>query len=48
MRKHPYGTNAQIIGEVQDSPGGTVLLETAIGGTRMVDMLPGEQLPRIC
>jgi hydrogenase expression/formation protein HypE len=48
MRKHPYGSKAQIIGEVQDSPGGTVFLETAIGGTRLIDMLPGELLPRIC
>lgn len=48
MMKHPYGAGAQIIGDVEDSPEGMVLLETSIGGTRMLDMLPGEQLPRIC
>lgn len=48
MRRHPYGANARIIGEVQASTEGLVLLETQIGGTRMVDMLQGEQLPRIC
>lgn len=48
LKGHPYGTGAEIIGEVVDSPEGLVLLETSIGGTRIVDMLPGEQLPRIC
>jgi hydrogenase expression/formation protein HypE len=48
MREHPYGAASRIIGEVADSPEGMVLLETPIGGTRMLDMLPGEQLPRIC
>jgi hydrogenase expression/formation protein HypE len=37
-----------VIGEVTESPSGAVLLETAIGGTRILDMLQGEQLPRIC
>lgn len=48
MRLHPFGAGARIIGEVADAPAGTVLLETAIGGTRVVGMLQGEQLPRIC
>ncbi len=48
MKKHPYGHNAVIIGDITASPSGMVLLETAIGGSRIVDMLPGEQLPRIC
>jgi hydrogenase expression/formation protein HypE len=37
-----------IIGDVTAAPSGMVLLETAIGGSRIVDMLAGEQLPRIC
>lgn len=48
MRSHPFGKNAVSIGEVADAPRGMVLLETAIGGSRIVDMLPGEMLPRIC
>jgi len=48
MRAHKYGQNACIIGEVVDEPRGKVYLETEIGGKRMVDMLAGEQLPRIC
>lgn len=48
MRQHPAGAESRIIGEVGDSPEGMVLLETFIGGTRIVEMLQGEQLPRIC
>lgn len=48
MKKHPYAGKAEIIGDVQDAPEGMVLLETSIGGTRLVEMLQGEQLPRIC
>lgn len=48
MRGHPLGRKAAIIGEVDDSPKGMVLLETSIGGTRILEMLQGEQLPRIC
>jgi hydrogenase expression/formation protein HypE len=48
MRGHPYGCAARIIGEVTEAPEGLVLLETAIGGTRIIEMLQGEQLPRIC
>ncbi len=48
LRSHPAGREAAIIGEVRDSPAGTVVLVTAFGGERVVDMLVGEQLPRIC
>jgi hydrogenase expression/formation protein HypE len=51
IREHPYGRNAAIVGEVSDNnprTNGMVLLKTAIGGTRIIDMLSGEQLPRIC
>ena len=48
MRKHEHGRYAAIIGEIAGAPSGAVLLETAIGGTRIIDMLQGEQLPRIC
>jgi hydrogenase expression/formation protein HypE len=48
MKKHPLGKEALIIGEVRESPSGMVLLKTSIGGTRIVEMLSGDQLPRIC
>ena len=48
MRKNKYGKNACIIGEVVEKPVGKVFLQTAIGGQRLIDMLAGEQLPRIC
>jgi hydrogenase expression/formation protein HypE len=48
MKKNKYGKEAKIIGEVTDDHPGKVLLKTTIGGTRIVDMLTGEQLPRIC
>jgi len=48
MATHPYGKNACVIGEVIAEPQGKVILETCIGGSRLVDMLSGEQLPRIC
>lgn len=48
MRATRYGEEATIIGRVQASPGGRVLLRTSIGSTRVVDMLAGEMLPRIC
>lgn len=48
IREDEFGKDAVIIGEVTQSDPGKVLLETAIGGTRLVDMLAGEQLPRIC
>ena len=48
MRAHPLGVNAVRIGGVQDLPAGRVLMHTAIGATRVVDVLAGEMLPRIC
>jgi len=48
MRKNPLGQRAEIIGEIVENPKGKVLLKTRIGGTRVVDMLVGEPLPRIC
>jgi hydrogenase expression/formation protein HypE len=48
MRAHPLGTEAAIIGGVRAEPPGMVFLRTVTGGTRVVDMLAGEQLPRIC
>jgi hydrogenase expression/formation protein HypE len=48
MRAHPAGERAAIIGEVIERPAGVVVLETGFGGERIVDMLVGEQLPRIC
>lgn len=48
MRQHPFGKAAAIIGQVTDSSAGRVRLATAIGGMRAVEMLSGEQLPRIC
>jgi hydrogenase expression/formation protein HypE len=48
LRAHPLGREAAAIGRVVDAHPGMVVLETAIGGTRVVDMLPGDQLPRIC
>lgn len=48
MRRHPLGKDSAVIGEVVDSHNGTVVLKNKIGGKRVVDMLTGEQLPRIC
>ena len=48
VRSHPRGKEAAIIGEVTSDHPGFVLMKTRIGGTRVVDMLSGEQLPRIC
>ena len=48
MKQHPLGAHACIIGEVAADMPGTVLLETGIGGRRIVDVPYGEQLPRIC
>jgi hydrogenase expression/formation protein HypE len=48
VRANPLGANARIIGEITDENRGYVLLKTSIGGNRVVDMLAGEQLPRIC
>jgi hydrogenase expression/formation protein HypE len=48
MRAHPLGAGAQLIGTITDSHRGLVTLRTALGTTRIVDMLAGDQLPRIC
>jgi hydrogenase expression/formation protein HypE len=48
MRQHPLGHNAAIIGRVVDEHAGMVTLKTLVGGQRVVTMLAGEQLPRIC
>jgi hydrogenase expression/formation protein HypE len=48
MRHHPLGRQAQVIGEAVSHHPGMVLLKTEIGGTRVVDVLMSEQLPRIC
>jgi hydrogenase expression/formation protein HypE len=48
LRATPGGEGAAVIGRVKDDPPGLVLLKTAFGGTRIVDMLVGDPLPRIC
>jgi hydrogenase expression/formation protein HypE len=48
MRKNRDGGEAAVIGEVTEAPRRTVLLKTGIGGSRIIDMLSGDQLPRIC
>jgi hydrogenase expression/formation protein HypE len=48
MRRHPRGREAAIVGEVVADHPGRVILRSRIGGQRVVDMLSGEQLPRIC
>lgn len=48
MRRHPLGGQAQIIGTVTEANPGLVTMRTALGTTRIVDMLAGDQLPRIC
>ncbi len=48
MQQHQAGKQSCIIGEVSESPQGKVILSTGFGGDRMIDMLLGEQLPRIC
>jgi hydrogenase expression/formation protein HypE len=48
MHDHPLGTDAARVGEIRADPPGLVVLVTAFGGTRIVDMLVGDPLPRIC
>ena len=48
LRSHPLGEGAAVIGRVGDDPPGLVLLKTSFGGTRIVDLLVGDPLPRIC
>ncbi len=48
LRAHPLGEQAAVIGHVTDDPPGIVQLKTAFGGRRIVDLLVGDPLPRIC
>lgn len=48
LHGHPLGSGAAAIGRVVPDHAGMVVLATGLGGTRVVDMLPGDQLPRIC
>jgi hydrogenase expression/formation protein HypE len=48
LHGHPLGEGAAVIGRVVEDPPGLVLLKTTFGGTRIVDMLVGDPLPRIC
>lgn len=48
LRAHPLGAAAAVIGRVEAVPAGRVTLRTVLGGRRIVDMLVGDQLPRIC
>ena len=48
LRNTPGGENAVVIGEVESQPAGSVLVTTLYGGSRIVDMLVGDPLPRIC
>jgi hydrogenase expression/formation protein HypE len=48
LHGNPLGREAAIVGQVKDDPPGLVLLRTSFGGTRIMDMLVGDPLPRIC
>jgi hydrogenase expression/formation protein HypE len=48
VRATPGGSEAVMIGEVREGPASSVLCSTLYGGTRVVDMLVGDPLPRIC
>ena len=48
LRRHRLGAEAVLIGDIRDQPEGIVVLRTSFGGTRIVDMLVGDPLPRIC
>jgi hydrogenase expression/formation protein HypE len=48
MKSAPYGADAAIVGEVSEGPAGRVYVKTSFGARRIMDMLVGEQLPRIC
>jgi hydrogenase expression/formation protein HypE len=48
MRRHPLGKSSAVIGAVTESHTGLVTMKTPFGTSRIVDMLPGDQLPRIC
>jgi hydrogenase expression/formation protein HypE len=48
LRSHSLGSEAAVIGEIVNEHPGLIMMKTRVGGTRVVDMLSGEQLPRIC
>lgn len=48
VRSDPLGADAALVGEICEEPAGMVLLRTSLGGSRVVDMLAGDPLPRIC
>ncbi|OBR98742.1 hydrogenase expression/formation protein HypE [Mycobacterium gordonae] len=48
LRSHPLGIDAAEVGEITQEPAATVVVRTGFGGTRIVDMLVGDPLPRIC
>lgn len=48
IQRHPYGREAKVVGKVTAAPAGKVGLRTVVGGMRLLDMLTGDQLPRIC
>jgi hydrogenase expression/formation protein HypE len=48
LHEHPQGADAAIVGEIVPEPHGIVALRTSFGGSRIVDMLVGDPLPRIC
>jgi hydrogenase expression/formation protein HypE len=48
LRQQPYGKDAALIGRVENGTPGQLSLTTAIGGRRLLDVLQGEGLPRIC
>jgi hydrogenase expression/formation protein HypE len=48
LRAEALGREARVLGRVVEDHPGYVVLRTVVGGTRVVDMLPGDQLPRIC
>ncbi|WP_099039806.1 hydrogenase expression/formation protein HypE [Mycobacterium neglectum] len=48
LRSHPLGVDAAEVGEITEEPAATVVVRTGFGGTRIVDMLVGDPLPRIC
>jgi len=48
LRAHPLGLEAAVVAEIRDEPAGLVLLDTSFGGSRVVEMLVGDPLPRIC
>ncbi|MGH3976548.1 MAG: hydrogenase expression/formation protein HypE, partial [Pseudonocardiaceae bacterium] len=48
LRAHPLGAGATVVGRIAADPPGLVLLKTGFGGTRIIDLLVGDPLPRIC